>query len=416
MFILSLIFLAVEAQSHADIYNRQILPLGETEAFMANTGTGGAPDTGAIYYNPAALTRITHSKMAVTGSTYLSFKINADSLVRLDTPPQDIPYQASGFNTIPASYVIAHNFESWSGAISILVPDSLQLENRTNFTTTNTKGLIVQSTKYSELWVGGTFAKNIDSEWSVGGTLFGVQYSNSNFIETEVDIPTAVNTMVVSTTRYAFSTFGFSLNMGILYEPSKVLSLGLRLQTPLLNVSNHADSLVNTRTITNGVITSVDEDRPNGLARYQLPLDTTLGAKFRATDHWNLYTDLSFQVATHYSQLVDSTIDSGIKTDPTFRYSVGTELTQIEKFPIRLGFYYNPSALHDFENNGKSQTKIDYIGVTGGLSYLGAQSESSFGIFYISGSGKTTITGAPGDEAKYTANGVGGMLSSSYRF
>ena len=414
--IIPLFLIGISSPSFADVYNRQILPLGETEAFMGNTGTGGSVDTGAIYYNPAALAGITHSRMAVTGSTYLSYGVKADSIARIDTPAQNIPYQANGFNTIPASYVLTYALDQSVIAFSVLVPDSLQLENRSNFTTTNTKGVIVQSYKYSDLWVGGSYAKRIDEKWSVGGTLFGIQHSESSLANTEVDLPTTANSLVGSINRSDLSTFGFSLNLGVLYELSHEINLGLRMQTPLLNISNHADTLVNTRTVNAGVVTAVNEDLPNGSARYQLPLDTTIGARFRPTDSWSIYSDISFQVGTQYTQLPGSSIDSEITTDPSFRYAVGTEFKLSEKFPARFGLFYNPSALHQFQNNGKSQTRIDYFGLTGGVSYVIEHIETSVGMFYISGNGQSTTDGVPGNEAKYAATGVGALISTSYSF
>jgi len=383
---------------------------------MANTGTGGIADTGAVYYNPAALASIAHSRMAVTGSTYLSFGIKADSVARIDTPAQDVPYQANGFNTIPASYVLTYALDHAVIAFSVLVPDSLQLENRANFTTTNTKGVIAQSYKYSDLWLGASYATRIDSEWSVGATLFGIHHAESSLVDMEVDFPNTANSIVSSINRSDVGTMGFSLNFGVLYELSKAINLGLRIQTPLLNISNRADTLINTRTVNAGVLTSTDEDHPNGSANYQLPLDTTLGARFRPADGWDIYTDLSFQVGAQYTALPDSSIDSEVSTDPTFRYAVGTRVLITEKIPARFGLFYNPSALHQFKNNGKSQTKVDCFGITGGLSYIIEHVETGVGLFYISGTGQSTSDGAPGDASKYAMTGVGALISTSYRF
>ena len=406
----------ITSNAFADIYNRQILPLGEGEAFMANTGTGGCADTGAVYYNPAGLIGIIHSRMAVTGSTYLSFGIKADSIARVDTPPQNISYEAKGFNTIPASYVLTYILDQAVIAFSVLIPDSLQFDNRSNFKTTNTQGVIIESYRTSDLWVGGSFAKRIDEKWSVGGTLFGIQHSETSLTEAMIDIPTSANSLVSSISRSDFSVFGFSLNLGVLYKFSDVVSFGLRLQTPLVSVSNHANTLVNGRTVATGVVTASDEDHPIGTAQYQLPLDTTLGARFHPTESWNIYSDISFQAGTQYTELPGSSITSDVNTDPTFRYSVGTEFKITDKIPVRFGLFYNPSALHQFKNNGQSQTKINYFGITSGLSYIVEHVETGLGFFYISGSGQSTTDGAPGNAANYTASGFGALLSTAYYF
>ena len=173
---------------------------------------------------------------------------------------------------------------------------------------------------------------------------------------------------------------------------------------------------MNTRVVDGGVITSTDEDHPNGSAKYQLPLDTTLGARFHPLDQWDIYTDISFQLGTTYSKIPNSTLNSEVKTDPTFRYNLGTEFKPAEHFPIRLGFFYNPSALHDFSNNGQSQNKSDFMGYTAGFSYHTEHVESGLGFFYISGSGKSTTNGAPGNDSNYAASGTGAVLTSAYYF
>ena len=47
--------LSVQAQN---VNNLNLLPLGDKESLMGNTGTGGVHSTGAVFYNPAALTQL----------------------------------------------------------------------------------------------------------------------------------------------------------------------------------------------------------------------------------------------------------------------------------------------------------------------------------------------------------------------
>jgi hypothetical protein len=143
LFTALLAFLAGGTSASADIYNRQIIPLGEREAFMGNAGTGDSADTGAVYYNPAGLAALGANRASVTGAVYLSFKTHTDATATFDNT--HIPYDASGFITIPASYTAAIRRENYALAFSVLVPESLEVENKADIKTPNTTGNILQS-------------------------------------------------------------------------------------------------------------------------------------------------------------------------------------------------------------------------------------------------------------------------------
>lgn len=50
---LLVVALALARPAHAQLsYNTNILPLGDKEALLGNTGTGGLGSTGAVFYNP----------------------------------------------------------------------------------------------------------------------------------------------------------------------------------------------------------------------------------------------------------------------------------------------------------------------------------------------------------------------------
>ena len=49
-------------------FNPNLLPLGEEEALLANTGTARSGSTGAVFYNPAGLSTVEGTSFSLSGS------------------------------------------------------------------------------------------------------------------------------------------------------------------------------------------------------------------------------------------------------------------------------------------------------------------------------------------------------------
>src|SRR5690242_2815844 len=109
----------------AGIENRNIIPFGEREAILGNTGTAGVPSTGAVYYNPAALAQLENSRIAVSGSTYAQQETTTGNFARIDNT--DLPYSNSGFNAIPSTVISVFRNDDWIFSYFILVPESARL-------------------------------------------------------------------------------------------------------------------------------------------------------------------------------------------------------------------------------------------------------------------------------------------------
>lgn len=409
------LLLAVAAPAHADITNRQILPLGERESFLANSGTGDAGDTGAVYYNPAGLTALKSDKISVLGSVYLSYSTSTEALAHLDGT--DVPYSASGFNSIPVTFVAAKKIAAWTLAFSALIPDSLQAENRSPVKTPSTTGTILQSYRLSDVWLGISAARPLDEEspWSFGATLFVVQHSQNNTAGILVDVPSGTNAFSLGISRVQLNTVGLTPNLGVHYRASKEINLGLRLQLPLIQIAGKADTY-NALRSSAASVTPTTEDKADTQAYYQLPLDATLGAAFTPTPSVEFLTDLSFQVGTTYDSIPGSSLNNHYETGFTPRLNLGIEAKPDPTFPIRAGFFYNPSALHYLSDGGAS-SRENYYGLTTGFAVITQHVESGIGFFYIWAQGEVIPAGGPIDaRAKLSTSAVGGLLTTAYVF
>jgi long-subunit fatty acid transport protein len=396
----------------ADNSNRQILPLGESEAFLGNTGVGRATDTGGVYYNPAGLAELRANRVSVTGSVYVNITTQTDAIVHLDGA--DVPYKASAFNTIPATYAGAYRWDEWVVAFSVLVPSSIQVENRVPFTTLNTRSNLVHTTRISDLWIGLSAARRLNEQWNVGASFFGVQHQESNSTALDLQYPGSTSSKVTTSIQQMnLNVFGFSAVLGVSYQPTPWMSLGFRAQSPLLSVYGKADSFQSTHGVTGGVITNSGEDLQGTAASYQLPIDMTLGTAVSPWSTLTLLADVSLQVGSTYDSIPASTSNSHVDLKPTPRFNLGVEFKPTPTFPIRMGFFYNPSA-----NAGSPGTvgflQEDFYGVTAGIGLNSSRVETGIGAFLLQSTGQSTPFGADGTVSSLSTRAVGALLTASY--
>jgi hypothetical protein len=392
--------------------NRQIIPLGESEAFMANTGVGRATDTGAVYYNPASLAEMSAGRVSVTSSVYLSFNTKTDALIHFDNT--NVGFQASGFNTIPAFYVAAYKLGDWFGALSILVPDSIQVDNRAPFTTPNTSSNIVQSQRSSDLWLGLTLARRLDERWSLGCSLFGIQHQETLSLGLDVQFPgAATSALATSLEQENLDSLGLSAVFGAAFAATDWFRLGLRFQTAFLQVYGQADTFQANHQVSGGSVTTSGEAKQGTSANYRMPFDMTVGTAFLVSDWFAFLADLSLQLGSTYSSIPGSVLNEDVSLTPTPRLNLGLELKPAQWLPVRAGFYYNPSA-----NGGNAGTEgyiaENFLGFTAGVGLNSERVGTGVGFFYVWSSGSTTPIGAPGTVSSVSSHGVGGLLTASY--
>ena len=394
--------------------NRQIIPLGETEAFLGNAGVGRANDTGAVYYNPSGLAELSSGRVSVTGSAYLSFDTRTDGAFFVDQTT--VGYEASGFNTIPAFYVAAYKMDDWVTAISVLVPNSLQVESRSPFTTPSTQSTIIAATKSSDLWIGLSAARKVDEHWNLGVTLFAIQHQEATTVGLDMTFPANPTTsLTTSMEQVTLATIGLSATFGITYLPDDPQwRFGLRAQTSLVQLGGNADTFISSHKETGGVIASTVEDKRATEAHYQLPFDFTLGSAYIANDWLTVLADVSMQLGADYSSIPGSTVTEQVNLKPTPRFNLGMEFKTAKWMQLRTGFFYNPSA-NGQDSNTPGYSAEDFYGLTAGIGINSAKVRTGVGVFYVWSSGQSIPTGSPSTTpSKSNSRGTGLVLTTSF--
>lgn len=369
----------VSSLAAADIGNRNFLPFGEVESFIGNCGTAGAESATAVYYNPAALTTLSHPRISVTASSYFQYSVSADSLGTVGGV--NLPFRASTFQTVPGALISTFGGEEYSWAYFLLVPESMQIEHRFSWILPNGKVTFLQNQSSTDIWGGFSVARKIDPQWSVGLTVFGINHRTSastTIISTSSDkANTAGSTSLTMTTN----VYAASATLGVLYRATDGIDAGLRLQTPLVRLAGKGSGFASKQSTDNGTVAESTIQEDDLRTQYQLPWDATLGLRLNFADVWNFWTEASLQSGLSYDTIEDSTdFSTRESVSVSTRYNLGLSYGWSENTDLYLGFSVVPSAERNADAAGSGA--ITPKTITGGVSWKTERVKTGVGLFF----------------------------------
>ena len=395
-------------------FNPNILPLGDTESLMGNSGTGGIGSTGAIYYNPAALTMVEGNSLSLSGSAYLSFKFEAKPIAVINNTQLD--FEATGFQTIPTSVIIVKKHKEWSVGFAALVPMEFSYEGRNTWqiplsSTSDFNIKFNQNYSESVFLVGLSAARKISDSWSAGITLFGQNYSYKSILDFRGEVSNDPTLIFQSSHRETFSPTSLLAVVGIQKTMEK-MNLGLRVALPSLHLfgtADYYDYSYSNFDPANIEVSQIDES--NETAKFATPLDIRLGGTFFPFEKLTFTLDLAYRFGLEYNVYDDPQIDEKITTKGNYRANAGIEYLWNDKLALYLGGAYTPTTLEGNEE----QFGQDFASFFAGGKTISKYFETSLGIFYSVGKGEGELSVGDGRTTeKYTYFGI--VLGTNYRF
>jgi|GEM_PF-4813775 len=374
---------ATSLTARADETNRNLFPVGDREAFMANTGIT-SPSAGAVFYNPANLARLGTPTLAMTGTTLMRFDLSTDALLVIDA--EDQPFNASGFLTIPTSIVSTYEVGNWHLATSILVPDAIELTNQLSFESPLVQGTIVFRESQQDLWLGASAARAVGERGTVGVSLFGVQRTQAQF--QVLNITSDAGAALQTTENLEASLIGATAVVGGHWQVTDTVGVGARFQTPLVNVSSSASDYLSTLTADGDSVTftetsleGLDYERP-------MPWDVGVGVSVRASPAIELVADVNVQLPATFRRLPG---DDETELETALRASVGADFDLPGSLRAQVGGLYNGSASPEPAREGDARE--DYWGATGGLSWRSGRTRTGLGLFFHQSFGELLPSG-----------------------
>jgi hypothetical protein len=366
-----------------------------------------------VYYNPAGLAEIGSAKVALSGTVFASISQHYDAWIV--TENTNVPLDVSGFNTIPTAFVGTAKLGDWVGAFSILVPYSIQFGDHATLSVPNVTTNMVYSTTETEQWYGLSIARKLSDKVGFGLSVFGVQHAETSL--SGFDLGNVANNAGIfgtNLTRTDLSSYGLLATFGVSYVASSRVRFGLRAQSAMAQIYGKGESFSISRTVLGSATPTVSGENVAGAANYGIPFDIGLGTALKPVDWLTFLADVSLQLPMSYQQFPASLNDQVVSLGATPRVNLGVEAFPRPAFPLRFGFYCDPSATTRHPGD-PGYWKNDYYGLTAGIGFNSEHVRTSVGGFYVWSSGQMTPSGTT-TSAATSVTAIGAMLTTAYVF
>lgn len=410
---ITLFFIFIELALNAQtVYNPNIIPLGDKEPLMANTGTGGLESSGAVYYNPAALTQLKGNSFSLSGSAYMRYRFSANPIAVVEN--SDLNYEANGFQTIPTSVIGVRTFKKWHFAFSFLVPMEFQYEGRQSWNI-NVAAIpfdftLLQNYREKMFWGGLSAARRINEKWSWGVSLYAQQYTYLSHTQLMAH-SNLFGTLTSQTERVRYSPLS-ALVIGGLHRSGDRLNLGLRLSMPSIPVLGKGDYYRYAfESDLGGTSTTEITDESDLKTRFVTPLDVRLGITYLIGKRWNIAVDGSFNTPQTFDAFPDVSVATTQNIDWSFRVSAAVEYKAGEKVSLHLGTAYTPSTVENPKKNGG----LDFYSLFVGGKLRTEHIETSVGVFTSLGYGEADLEDTKRRSSQYYEY-LGLFLGTNYKF
>jgi hypothetical protein len=395
-------------------YNPNILPLGDKESLMANTGTGGLNSTGSVYYNPGALTQVEGNSLSLSGSAYMQFRFEATPVFTFEGT--DLDYSGKGYQTIPTSLIVVRTYKDWYLAYSILIPMSFSFEGPSTWVIPvndqQVKMKMLQNYDESIFMAGVTAARKLGNGWSAGVSFYGQAYSYLSSIDLRGGIIENPDLIVQSSSRNTLYPVNL-LIIGGIHKNWEKWGFGLRAEAPniyLFGTGNYYDYWYNNFGGQDNIVVS-ETDLENIKGKFRTPLDLRMGTVFRPSGKLTLALDFAYRFGLEYDIYEEPGIESHESLKGNYRINGGLEYFWRENFALYGGGSYTPTTLKETE----TRYGQDFWAVFAGGKMFSRYFETSAGLFYSLGKGEGTLAAGAGKSTQLYEY-VGFVLGTNYKF
>ena len=408
--------------SHAYSYidNRGVLPIGEIEAFMANTGVALSGSTGAVYYNPAGLASVEKNHLSISANSYIKTTGDITPLQTFDGT--EMNFHVEGLQTIPTSFVSTGRLGDVRYAFSVLIPHQLKVQDSHAYSSPHYPNMQYSRTNsYSLLEAGPTIAARFSGLYDAGAGCFFTLQSTTNTSAFTAGTNSSTGAYV-STSYYDATSSGLLCNAGVQVRMTDVLRVGATLRLPFIAFTQMGTSaeFVQIPNIGSPSDGKSAADGPKDIKPdFKIPLEIAIGAEYRFAPTLAGYADLNYQVATKQNTGAPGALDN--ENNGTARASVGLAYNATPTIELYGGFGYNPSSVKTINSDYAENFVVGTVGsrVTTSNTNLG------IGLLYAHSTGEIQspaydyqLQEIPGQKktGSVTTTAFGILLSSGFLF
>ncbi|OFZ11415.1 MAG: hypothetical protein A2Z20_04870 [Bdellovibrionales bacterium RBG_16_40_8] len=343
----------------------------------AFTSLTGDPAAGA-YYNPATLARLLGSSLSTSVNLFNKYDASYGSYEKLDKAVFRI--NKGSILTIPAASGIFSSFRSFTGGLSIVMPD-YQTFGGDVYRNSNDSTFL--RTDDRSLWVGGAFAFNLTERQALGLTVYYTSESTSRSLTNRYEDSGDVIVFNEEKTR---SQNSFVYVLGFYQELTAKLRLGTSYRFRSIPVSGEG-SFLRSKV---GTISGAEPIEQNNklAADSRIPDKLSLGVSYVDPYKLTLSLDINYYGANRYTDL-DKLGDQIIQKE-IFNVALGYEKYFAAWLALRLGVFTDLSASPDIPTTPtrRYQDHIDKYGFSTNIGINTTEHTTiSIGGYYLGGTG-----------------------------
>jgi long-subunit fatty acid transport protein len=394
--------------SFADEFHYNNFLIGDRASGMGGAYTAIADDPSGLYYNPAGVVYATGKNLSASVNAYYNKSKKYDSVIGGEG------WERNSSSLLPNFFGITQPLGSFTFGFSYAVPDSM-LENQSqvlngSFATTlgspATRYIINFNNEDTTYNFGPSLAYEVNSKFSVGGTLYLYHRSNQTILNQNIllqDGRTEWSNQYINIVER-----GYRPILGVIWSPADKWTVGVSLAKTFV-YSESANSQVTFKAANavppNDVVTSFSSVD----ARRRFPLEIRTGVAYFASSSLIVSADGSY-----YTKVTDPNFGDRISV---LNGAIGTEYYIDKNWAVRGGLFSNlantPALQSDHVNQDE---KVNIYGVSASVSSFNRNTSITLGTNYTTGKGQAQILGNSTDIQNVTETGWMLFLSSSYSY
>ena len=344
--------------------------VGGRAAGMGGAFTALADDGSGGYYNPGGL--------AFVRASSLSFSLNAYGLVGGRVTDalgngQDFPYQ--DLNVFPVATAGIKKLgepELETGVakhtlfFSVFIPDGLYTDDRNQLGESANAYFSQRSNQ--TLWIGGGYAHRL-GRVGIGAGGYVLIGSLSRFLDLDIITPAGTEFVILSA-RDDLSTVGFVGSVGVRWDVTDQIRLGLSVFTPAWGGGSR-NSFVRVGAAAGGNAGAFARQSNDLSATPSLPYRVQAGVAWEA-GRWTLAADLILLGPRNIHdnpELKSDGLDYLVIRHPVLNVSLGGELALSAGFSIRAGFFTDLASSDGTRTDVDNTSHVNHYGLSlsGGL-------------------------------------------------
>jgi len=337
--------LILPAAAWADDSNFRPYIVGSRAAGMGGAFTALADDGSGPWYNPGGLAFVRRSQVSLSGSVYgVVSGSNADAL------GDGHDYTFRDLNIFPVATSVVWKFgendkpegDGSALAISVFVPDAFRTNDRDRLGSAENAFFVSQENQ--TIWTGLTWAHRW-GRLGIGASGYGLFGTSLTQLELTAINPNDSSDFVTITSRADEATYGFVASLGLRWDVSDSVSLGLSAFSPEWGWGDRRSFVrvaVGDNVTGPGAPSTVAVVNAEDLhATPALPARVQAGIAW-ASDRLALTADVIWLAGREVRDDEDRAaegLDRVIKRNPVFNAALGMEYRASDSIRLRAGFF-----------------------------------------------------------------------------